>query len=194
VTPERGSGQISGTVEPSSVPSPEPEHAHSGASDAPFAFDARSYNAGLVFGAVASVMVLGVVKDVWALLKPSGEGLLVFGFLMIRYSSLYRVWFGYAFTGAAAWYATVPHVLLYGAGLYGLITRRRWAWMLLSVYLLYILVSEALYAFFGGFGYLDRPVIPAEILWAHIPYYVVLVVLVGLVERSLWKCRSIFIN
>ena len=75
-------------------------------------------------------MVLGVVKDVWALLKPSGEGLLVFGFLMIRYSSLYRVWFGYAFTGAAAWYATVPHVLLYGAGIYGLITRRRWAWML----------------------------------------------------------------
>jgi hypothetical protein len=156
--------------------------------------DARSYHAGLVFGAVTLVMALGVMKDAWALLKPSGEGVLVFGFLMVRYSSLYRVWFGYAFTGAAAWYATIPHVVLYGAGIYGLTTRRRWGWMLLSMYLLYIPLSEALYAVFGGFGYLGRPVIPAEILWAHVPYYIVLVVLVGLVEWRLWRCRDIFVH
>jgi hypothetical protein len=156
--------------------------------------DARNYRAGLVFGAVTLVMALGVVKDAWALLKPSGEGVLVFGFLMVRYSSLYRVWFGYALTGSAAWYATIPHVVLYGAGIYGLITRRRWGWILLSIYLLYIPVSEALYALFGGFGYFGRPVIPAEILWAHVPYYAILVLLIGLVEWRLWKYRDIFVH
>ena len=156
-------------------------------------FDARSYHAGLVFGAVTLIMVLGVIKDLWALLKPSGEGILVFGFLMIRYSSLSRVWLGYSLTGPAAWYATIPHVALYAIGAYGLITRRRWGRALVSAYLLYILLSEALYALLGGFGYLNRPVIPAEMLWAHIPYYVVLFILVGLVEWSLWKCRDIFV-
>jgi hypothetical protein len=155
-------------------------------------FDARSYHAGLVFGAVTLIMVLGVIKDVWALVKPSGEGILVFGFLMIRYSSLYRVWLGYSLTGPAAWYATIPHVVLYATGAYGLITRRHWGRTLVSVYLLYIPFSEALYALLGGFGYLNRPVIPAEVLWAHVPYYVVLFILVGLVEWSLWKCRDIF--
>jgi hypothetical protein len=156
--------------------------------------DARNYRAGLVFGAITLVMALGVIKDVWALVKPSGEGLLVFGFLMVRYSSLYRVWFGYALTGTAAWYATILHVILYGAGTYGLIMRRRWGWMLLSIYLLYIPVSEALYALIGGFGYFGRPVIPAEILWAHVPYYLVLVLLIGLVEWTLWKCRDVFVH
>jgi hypothetical protein len=158
------------------------------------AFDARAYHAGLVFGAVALVMLLGVIKDVWALLKPSGEGILVFGYLMIRYSSVYRVWFGHALTGTAAWYGTIPHVFLYAAGIYGLITRRRWGLMLISVYLLYIVLSEALYALLGSFGYLDRPAIPPEILWAHVPYYMVLASLIGLIEWSLWKCRDIFVR
>src|ERR1044071_7687632 len=65
--------------------------------------DERSYRAGLVIGAVTLVMALGVIKDVWALVKPGGEGALVFGFLMIRYSSLYLVWVGYALTDTAAW-------------------------------------------------------------------------------------------
>ena len=51
---------------------------------------------------------------------------------MVRYSSVYRVWFGYALTGSAAWYATIPHVVMYAAGIYGLITRRRWGWVLIS--------------------------------------------------------------
>jgi hypothetical protein len=112
---------------------PAVERSSNGKLSAASDFDARIYHAGLVFGAVTLVMALGVIKDVWALLKPSGEGILVFGFLMVRYSSLYRVWFGYALTGAAAWYATIPHVVLYSAGIYGLITRRRWGWMLISV-------------------------------------------------------------
>src|ERR1044072_4534350 len=33
----------------------------------------RSYRAGLGIGAVTLVMALGVIKDVWALVKPSGE-------------------------------------------------------------------------------------------------------------------------
>ena len=160
----------------------------------PLTCDERSYRAGLVIGAVTLVMALGVIKDVWALVKPSGEGVLVFGFLMIRYSSLYRVWFGYALTDTAAWYATIPHVILYGAGIYGLIMRRRWGWMLLSIYLLYIPISEVLYALIGGFGTFGRTVIPAEILWAHVPYYAVLVLLIGLVEWRLWRCRDIFVQ
>ncbi len=51
---------------------------------------------------------------------------------MVRCSSVYRVWFGYALTGSAAWYATIPHVVMYAAGIYGLITRRRWGWVLIS--------------------------------------------------------------
>ena len=159
----------------------------SGNPNAASAFDARSYNAGLVFGIVTLIILLGVIKDVWALLKPSGEGQLVFGFLMLRYSSRYRVWFGYPLTGLAAWYATIPHVVLYTAAIYGLVTRRRWGWVLLSVYLLYIPLSEALYALLPRFGYGGRPVIPAEILWAHVPYLIILVALVGLVEWRLWK-------
>jgi len=34
---------------------------------------------------------------------------------MLRYSSLQRVWFGYKFTGDAAWYAVFPHLALYAA-------------------------------------------------------------------------------
>jgi hypothetical protein len=157
-------------------------------------FAGRMYQAGLVFGAASFVMTLGVIKDVWALLKPSGEGILVFGFLMVRYSSVYRVWFGYPLTGAAAWYATIPHVILYGAGVFGLVTRRRWAWALVSAYLLYIPVSEAIYAIVVGFGYFGRPVVPVEILWAHIPYYVTLVVLIAVIEWRLWKWRDLFVR
>lgn len=156
------------------------------------AFDVRAYRAGLVFGGVALVMLLGVIKDVWALLKPSGEGLLVFGFLMIRYSSAYRVWLGYAFTGTSAWYATIPHVVVYAAGVYGLVARRRWGWTLIAAYLLYIPLSEALYALLGSFGYLDRPTIPPDILWAHAPYYLVLAGLIAFIEWTLWKCRDMF--
>jgi hypothetical protein len=152
------------------------------------------YRAGLVSGALTSVIVLGIVKDVWALLKPNGEGILVFGFLMLRYSSHYRVWFGYALTGEAAWYGAILHVILYGAGAYGLMTRRRWGWMLVSAYLPYILVSEALYALFGSFGSLGRPIIPPDVLRAHIPYYVILVGLVALVEWTLWKYRDVFVR
>jgi hypothetical protein len=173
---------------------PTSERFSAGESSTAAQCDERSYRAGLVIGAVTLVMALGVIKDVWALVKPSGEGVLVFGFLMIRYSSLYRVWFGYALTDTAAWYATIPHVILYGAGIYGLIMRRRWGWMLLSIYLLYIPISEVLYALIGGFGYFGRTVIPAEILWAHVPYYAVLVLLIGLVEWRLWKCRDIFVQ
>lgn len=158
------------------------------------AFDTRAYRAGLIFGAVTLIMALGVIKDVWALLKPSGQGQLLFGWLMIRYSSLQRVWFGYNFSGVSAWYATIPHVILYAVGIYGLVTRRRWGWVLVSVYLLYIPLSEVLYAIIASFGYFGRPVIPAEILWAHLPYFVILASLVGLVEWGLWRWRDIFVR
>jgi hypothetical protein len=152
------------------------------------------YRAGLLSGALTFVVVLGIVKDVWALLKPNGEGVLVFGFLMLRYSSHYRVWFGYALTGEAAWYGAILHVILYAAGAYGLMTRRRWGWMLVSAYLPYILVSEAVYAVLGSFGFLGRPIIPSDVLRAHIPYYMILVGLIALVEWKLWTYREFFVR
>jgi hypothetical protein len=74
---------------------------------------------------------------------------------------------------------------LYAAGVYGLIARRRWGWMLIAAYLLYISLSEGLYALLGSFGYLNRPPIAPEILWAHVPYYLVLAGLIAFVEWSL---------
>ena len=70
--------------------------------DPGFSLDYRSYCIGLLFGALTLVLLLGVLKDGWALVKPSGRGQLIFGFLMVRYTSLERVWLGYRFCGSAA--------------------------------------------------------------------------------------------
>ena len=156
--------------------------------------DLRAYRAGLIFGAITLVMLLGVIKDVWALYKPSGHGQLLFGFLTLRYSSAERVWFGWRFSGAEAWFATVPHVVLYTAGAYGLITLRRWGWYLLFIYLLYIPLSEALFVLFYPFGYVTGLPYPIQIFWAHVPYLITLVVLVVLSAWMLWRYRDLFVR
>lgn len=156
--------------------------------------DLRAYHAGLIFGAITLIMILGVIKDVWALIKPSGTGQLLFGFLILRYSSVDRVWLGLKFSGAEAWFATIPHVVLYAAGAYGLITLRRWAWYLLFVYLLYIPLSEGLFLVFYPFGYLTGLPYPIEIVRAHIPYLVTQAVLVSLSVWMLWRYRDLFVR
>jgi len=105
-------------------------------------------------GALTLICLLGLVKDLYAVLKTSGRGQLVLGFLMIRYSSVERVWFGYRFTGTAAWLATFPHLVLYAVAIYGLIRLRRWVWYLLFAYVLYIPLSECTFAFLYPLGYL----------------------------------------
>ena len=86
-------------------------------------------------------------------------------------------------------------MVLYAAGAYGLISRRRWGWVLVLVYLLYIPLSECLVVVFYGFGYLTgQPTIPVEMLWAHIPYYVALTLLVSLAVWMLVRYRDIFVR
>src|SRR3954447_25125171 len=104
--------------------------------------DLRAYRAGVIAGVLSFIAFLGVVKDLNALLDPGGRGEVAWGFLMIRYSSLQRIWFGYRFTGHAAWLATIPHFVLYAAAVYGLIGLKRWGWYLLFGYVLYIPLSE----------------------------------------------------
>ena len=156
--------------------------------------ETRAYRAGLVAGAVALVAALGAVKDLYALLKPSGRGQLILGFLMLRYTRLERVWFGYRFTGQAALLATIPHLLIYAAAVYGLMTRRRWGWYLVFAYVLYIPISEAIFAFFYPLGWLtgrpyDQSVVRAE--WFFIAVSLPLELLtVGL----LWRYRDLFVR
>jgi hypothetical protein len=154
----------------------------------------RAYRAGLVAGAVTLVAVLGAVKDLYALLKPSGRGQLILGFLMLRYTRLERVWFGYHFTGQAALLATIPHLLIYAAAAYGLVTRRRWGWYLVFAYVLYIPLSEATFAFLYPLGWLaghphDQSVVRAE--WFFIAVSLPLELFtVGL----LWWYRDLFVR
>ena len=66
---------------------------------------------------------------------------------------------------------------------------------ILYVYLLYIPLSECLVVVFYGFGYLTgQPTIPVEMLWAHIPYYVALTLLVSLAVWMLVRYRDIFVR
>lgn len=172
------------------------KYSRAGEDDSQFVaeIETHAYRAGLIAGALALVALLGAVKDLYALLKPSGRGQLILGFLMLRYSRLERVWFGYRFTDKAALLATIPHLLLYAAGAYGLITRRRWGWYLMFAYVLYIPISELTFAALYPMEYLanqpyDQSAVRAE--WFFIAVSLPLEVLaVGL----LWRYRDLFIR
>jgi hypothetical protein len=154
----------------------------------------RAYQAGLVAGAVTLVALLGVVKDLYALLQPSGRGQLVFGFLVLRYTRLERVWFGYRFTGTEAFWATIPHVLLYATAAYGLMTRRRWGWTLTFIYVLYIPLSELAFAIFYPLGYLTRKPYPQSALQAEWIFLAVSLPLTFFTARLLWRYRDVFVR
>src|SRR5262245_30294656 len=154
--------------------------------------ETRAYRAGLVAGAMTLVAALGAVKDLYALLKPSGRGQLVFGFLMLRYTRLERVWFGYRFTGTEAFWATIPHVLLYAAVAYGLITCRRWGWILTFAYVLYIPLSELAFAIFYPLGYLTRQPYDQSVVRAEWFFIAVSLPLELLTVWLLWRYRDLF--
>lgn len=116
--------------------------------------DLRSFRAGGVIGVLAFIILLGAMKDAAALLTPGGRGALTWGYLMVRYSSLQRVWFGYRFSQDLAWYMTIPHAVLYAVAAYGLWMLRRWAWYLVFGYLFYVPISSTIFMVLYPFGYL----------------------------------------
>ncbi len=63
--------------------------------------------------------------------------------------------FGYRFFGLEALLATFFHLVLYAVGTYGLIGLRRWAW-LVFLYVLYVPLSECIFLFLYGLGYLTN--------------------------------------
>ena len=117
------------------------------------AFDYHAYRAGIIFGALTLVLLLGVIKICGPLSSPAAVVHSLFGFLMIRYSSVERVLFGYRFFGLEALLATFFHLVLYAVGTYGLNGLRRWAW-LVFLYVLYVPLSECIFLFLYGLGYL----------------------------------------
>jgi hypothetical protein len=157
-------------------------------------FDFQAYRAGIIFGALTLVLLLGAIKDFWSIIKPSGRGVLLFGFLMIRYSSVERVLFGYRFFGPEALLATFLHLVLYALGAYGLIGLRRWAWYLVFAYVLYIPLSEGIFLLLYGFGYLTNLPYPVEVIQAHFGYLLISAVLELSVLGSLWWYRDLFVQ
>jgi len=158
------------------------------------AVDLRAHRAGFIAGAIALVAFLGALKDVSALLAPRGTGQFIWGFVILRYSSLERVWFGYRFTGYAAWLATIPHLALYAASIYGLIGLRRWGWYLAFAYLLYIPLSEWVFMFLYPLGYLTGRPYPESILRAEWFYLLTGLPLELGIAGLLWWYRDLFVR
>ncbi len=154
----------------------------------------RVYRAGVIAGVLSFIAFLGVVKDLNALLDPAHRGEVAWGFLMVRYSSMQRVWFGYRFTGQAAWLATFPHLLLYAAGIYGLIGLKRWGWYLLFTYLLYIPLSEWTYMFLYPLGYLTGEPYPEPIVYGEWFFLLISFPLELLAAWLLWRYRDLFVR
>lgn len=154
--------------------------------------DLRGYRAGVLAGILAFIAFLGCVKDVYALLDASGRGQMAWGFLMLRYSSLQRVWFGYKFTGNAAWYAVFPHLALYAAAAYGLVARRGWVVWLLFVYLIYVPISQLLYMVFYPLGFVSGQPFPVEIVRGEWLFLAISVPLELGAAALIWRYRDVF--
>jgi len=154
--------------------------------------DPRSYRAGIVAGTLAFIAFLGFVKDVYALLDVNGRGEMAWGFVMLRYSSLQRVWFGYKLTGDGAWYATFPHLALYAAAIYGLLLRRGWGWWLVFAYLLYVPVSQSIYMFLYPLGHLTGQPLPEGFVRGEWLFLAISVPLELGLAGWLWRYRDVF--
>ena len=156
--------------------------------------DMRTYRAGVIAGVLSFIAFLGAVKDLNALLNPGSRGEVAWGFLMVRYTSLQRVWFGYRFTDHAAWLATIPHLILYAAAVYGLIGLKRWGWYLLFGYVLYIPLSEWLYMFFYPLGYLTGMAYPDPILHGEWFFLLISLPLELSAAWLLWRYHNLFVR
>jgi hypothetical protein len=120
--------------------------------------DPHVFRAGVLAGVLAFV---GVFKDVYALAVPGRRGELAWGYLMVRNTSLERVWFGYKLTGDAAWCAALPHVAIHGAAIIGLVGLQRWDGGLALAYVAYVPFSEWAFMVFYPLGLLAGDRYPA---------------------------------
>jgi hypothetical protein len=156
--------------------------------------DPHVFRAGVLAGVLAFIAFVGVFKDVYALIDPGRRGSLAWGFLMVRYTSLERVWFGYRLHGDAAWYATLPHVAIYAAAIIGLAGMRRWGWWLVFLYVIYVSLSEWSFMFFYPLGYLTGEPYPAA--WANEEwkFLVVSTPLELTAAAALWWYRDVFVR
>ena len=152
----------------------------------------RGYRAGVFAGILTFIAFLGCVKDIYALLDPAGRGQMAWGFLMLRYSSLQRVWFGYKFTGDAAWYAVFPHLALYAAAVYGLVARRRWCTWLLFAYLIYVPISQIIYMALYPFGWATGTPLPPEFVRGEWLFLAISVPLELGAAALVWRYRDVF--
>ena len=158
------------------------------------AFEDRAYRAGVIAGMLSFLAFLGVVKDLNAILDPSGRGEVAWGFVMVRYTSIQRVWFGYKLTGEGAWYASFPHLFLYAATMIGLIGKTRWGWRLAFLYLLYIPLSEWTYMALYPLGYLTGQAYPDPIRYGEWLFLLISFPLELLAAGMLWWYRDVFIR
>jgi hypothetical protein len=152
----------------------------------------RVYRAGVIAGLLSFIAFLGVVKDLNALLDPGGRGEVAWGFIMVRYTSLQRVWFGYKVTGEAAWHAAIPHLLLYAAVMVGLIGMKRWGWRLAFAYLIYIPLSEWTYMALYPLGYLTGQAYPDPIRYGEWIFLLISFPLELCAAWLLWRYRDVY--
>jgi len=154
-------------------------------------FDQRAFRAGTVAGGLALIAALGAFKNFMALFSGEREGYVLFGFLALQYSAS-QVWFGYAFNGLTGQLLRIPHILLYSAAAYGLWTRRKWAWYLLIGYLLYIIVSLAVFTLLYPWGLLTGEPYPEPYRTSETRFFFEALAIIVAIEWFLYRQRDVF--
>ena len=155
-------------------------------------FESRAFRAGVVAGVLSLVALFGVVQDLIVLLKLSGGGRVAFGFLMIRSTRLERVWFGYRLNETAAYFATIAHLFICAAAVSGLLTRRRWGWILAFAYVLYLPLSQLTFTLLSSMGYLTHHPYTQTIVRAEWSFFAARLSLELLTVFLLWRYRDFF--
>jgi|RhiMethySRZTD1v2_1073278.scaffolds.fasta_scaffold420861_3 hypothetical protein len=153
--------------------------------------DQRAFRAGTVAGGLALLAALGAFKNFMALFSGERDGYVLFGFLALQYSAS-QVWFGYAFNGLAGQLLRIPHILLYSAAAYGLWTRRQWAWYLLIGYLLYVIVSLAVFTLLYPWGLLTGEPYPEPYRTSETRFFFEALAMIVALEWILYRQRDVF--
>jgi hypothetical protein len=154
-------------------------------------FDQRAFRAGTVAGGLALIAALGAFKNLMAMFSGEREGYVLFGFLALQYSAA-QVWFGYAFSGLTGQLLRIPHILLYSAAAYGLWTRRKWAWYLIVSYLLYVIVSLAIFTLLYPWGFLTGESYPEPYRTSETRFFFEALAIIVVLEWFLYRQREVF--
>ncbi len=154
-------------------------------------FDQRTFRAGTVAGGLALIAALGAFKNFMAMFSGERDGYVLFGFLALQYSAS-QVWFGYAFSGLTGQFLRVPHILLYSAAAYGLWTRRKWAWYLIAGYLVYAMVSLAIFTLLYPWGFLTDNPYPEPYRTSETRFFFEALAITIALEWILYRQRDVF--